>query len=580
MLKKIRYIFSKQQKMRATLLLTVMIIGSFMELLGVSIFVPFISIVMNPEQIQEISYLKWIFGVLNEPTVEMFVVYMALAIAFIYIIKNLYLALMQNEILKFSYNVRMNIAVRLLKTYIREPYTFHLGKNIAELQRTLTTDASQFMTFVNSILQLVSELVVCFVIGLYLFHTSHSITVVIVGLLGVCVGVFAIISKKISTKLGLQNQKYNAQLFQWINQSLGGIKEVKVLEREKYFIDIYSDNYRKLIKSAKNNELISAIPKYIVEAMAMSGMLLAVVFKIFFGRRAIIDFIPQLSAFAVAAFRLMPSVGKINAYVNSFMYSVPSVDLIYNDLKEVEGLEIDEETLNSTSMKFDNRLSVNNVVFSYPDSDEKVLNNVSMIVNRGETVALIGPSGAGKTTLVDVILGLLKPLSGDIVVDGKSIYDNMGQWHRCIGYIPQTIYLSDDTIINNVAFGIPSNQVDMAAVKNALKKAQLLEFAESLDKGLDTIVGEQGIRLSGGQRQRIGIARALYHNPEVLILDEATSALDNDTESAVMSAIEHLHGEKTIIIIAHRLTTVRNADKIYEVCGGKVTIKTKDEVFG
>ncbi len=581
MIKKLRYILTRKEKIKLVFLLFMLIIGSFLELLGVGVFVPFIEIIMDPAAILENEILKWLYMFFHEPSIEVFLTYVSLGICGIYIIKNIYLGIMQNCILKFSYNIRMNIAVKLLKTYMSESYTFHLSKNIAELQRCLTNDTGQFMTFINSSLQLLAEAAVCIAIGLYLFDTSHSITVAVVGILIVCVGAFSIVSKKVSTKLGLQNQMYNAKLFQWINQSLGGIKEIKVLHREKYFIDVYQDNYKKLIKGAKNNELLATIPKYIVEAMAITGLLLAVIVKMFFGRREIAGFIPQLSAFAVAAFRLLPSVGKINSYVNSIMYSVPSVDLIYKDLKEIENcrcVEI-EETSGKTYLNFEDKINVRDLTYFYPNTENPVLQKVSLEIKKGETIALVGASGAGKTTLADIMLGVLEPQIGDVTIDGVSIYENMENWHSQLGYIPQTIYLSDDTIKNNVAFGVAAEKIDENAVKEALRKAQLLEFIETLDDGMDTFVGDRGIRLSGGQRQRIGIARALYHDPEILVLDEATSALDQETENAVMESIENLKGSKTMIIIAHRLTTIRNADKVYEVKNAEVVERNKEDII-
>ena len=486
MIKKLRYILTRKEKIKLVFLLFMLIIGSFLELLGVGVFVPFIEIIMDPAAILENEILKWLYMFFHEPSIEVFLTYVSLGICGIYIIKNIYLGIMQNCILKFSYNIRMNIAVKLLKTYMSESYTFHLSKNIAELQRCLTNDTGQFMTFINSSLQLLAEAAVCIAIGLYLFDTSHSITVAVVGILIVCVGAFSIVSKKVSTKLGLQNQMYNAKLFQWINQSLGGIKEIKVLHREKYFIDVYQDNYKKLIKGAKNNELLATIPKYIVEAMAITGLLLAVIVKMFFGRREIAGFIPQLSAFAVAAFRLLPSVGKINSYVNSIMYSVPSVDLIYKDLKEIENcrcVEI-EETSGKTYLNFEDKINVRDLTYFYPNTENPVLQKVSLEIKKGETIALVGASGAGKTTLADIMLGVLEPQIGDVTIDGVSIYENMENWHSQLGYIPQTIYLSDDTIKNNVAFGVAAEKIDENAVKEALRKAQLLEFIETLDDGM------------------------------------------------------------------------------------------------
>ena len=325
----------------------------------------------------------------------------------------------------------------------------------------------------------------------------------------------------------------------------------------------------------------SPIPKYIIETVCISGLLIAIIIKLYFGQRDdTAFFITQLTAFAVASIRLLPSVGKINAYVNNILYCKPSLDLIYNDFREIEGHEFDSiSDEEREEFSFEESIKIKDITYRYPNTDKDVLHNVSLVVPKGKTVAFIGSSGAGKTTLADIVLGLLQPQQGEVLVDNWSIYAHMSAWHKKMGYIPQTIYLSDDNIRNNIAFGIEEEKIDDKAVEQAIKKAQLYDFVQSLPDKLNTFVGDRGIRLSGGQRQRIGIARALYHDPDVLVLDEATSALDNETEQAVMEAIESLQGLKTMIIIAHRLTTIRNADLIYEVENGKVSLREKEEVF-
>ena len=582
MIAKLRYIFSHTEKLKLIWILFLLVVGSFMELVGVSVFLPFVQIMMDQEVIYTNEWLNYFYVLFGFRTLESYLAAIALLICAVYLIKNVYLTFMQNEILKFSYHTRMNLATRLLTTYMSEPYTFHLNRNIAELQRSIQYDANQFMLLINASLQLLAELAVIICLGLYLFHTSHSITLVIMSLLIICIGIFFVISKKISRKLGKQNEMYNEKLYQWINQSLGGIKEIKVLNRERYFVSAYKNNYKKLIKGAKNNEILSAIPKYIIETDCMVGMLLAIIIKMFWGQNNIEVFIVQLSAFAVAAFRLLPSVGKINAYINNIMYCIPSLDFVYHDLKSIEGCRlIDFEEKNDWQKgQLKEKIEICDVAYHYPDTDNMVISNINFTIHKGETVALIGSSGAGKTTLADILLGLLEPVSGNILVDGVDIAENMDEWHHMLGYIPQTIYLSDDTIRNNIAFGVSEEMIDDEAVNEALRKAQLFEFVRSLPEGMDTFVGDRGVRLSGGQRQRIGIARALYNDPDVLILDEATSALDNDTEAAVMEAIENLRGHKTMIIIAHRLTTIRNADVIYEIGNGEAILKSKKEVLG
>ncbi len=581
MVKKLRYVFDRKDKMKLVGLAILMIIGSVLELLAVAVFNPFIEVLMQTSSIEDDSFLKLFFAHIHLNGIEQYLVVLSALIAVIYLVKNIYLSFLQNVILSFSYTTRMNLATRLLTTYMNEPYTFHLSKNIAEMQRCLQSDTSQFMTLISSGLQLTVEMVTCLALAAYLFHTSHSITVVIGVLLLMCIGLFFIISKKVSSRLGRQNEHYNAKLFQWINQSLGGIKELKILQREEYFIDSYKTNYKKLIWGARVNELIAALPKYIVETVAMVGLVFAIIIKLLFGHGALETFIPQIAVFAVAAFRLLPSVGRVNAYINSIMYNKASLDMIYDDLKEIDSEPVQEIEWQGKKEKwiFTKGVTVEHVSYHYPDSDVEVLHDISLEIPKGKTVALIGPSGAGKTTLADIILGLLPPISGVIRMDQHNVYENLRSWREKLGYIPQSIYLSDDTIRNNVAFGIYEEQIDEDAIWKALEKAQLKEFVQGLENGLDTYVGDRGVRLSGGQRQRIGIARALYHDPEILVLDEATSALDSSTEQAVMESIESLQGLKTMIIIAHRLTTIKNADLVYEVSGGNVVLRNKEDVI-
>lgn len=579
MFKKLNYIFSKSDRLKIVLLMFIMIIGSFFELLGVAVFQPFVDVIMRPDAIADNRWLSMLDRLFACETVEGFLTVLATGIILIYVVKNIYLWLEQNYILKFTYGIQQKLSTRLLTTYLGEPYTFHLNNNLAVLQRSMQEDTGLFTQALMHTLELIAEITVCIVLGIFLFNVSHSITIVIAGLLVVCIAVFTKINRSFAKRLGKEAQVYKGKLYQWVNQSLGGVKEVKVLNRENFFVSSYKKYYRLYIKGLRLNRLLSITPKYMVEAVCMTGLLIAIVIKLNFGRKEIADFIPQLATFAVAAFRLLPSVGRINEHVTNILYAVPSVDLIYDDLKGIEDYREQQGEEEGREWKFENAITAKNVTYAYPNTDCNVLENASCIIPKGKTVAFIGSSGAGKTTMADIILGLLTPQRGKIMVDDINVFKNLTLWHHKIGYIPQVIYLSDDTIRNNVAFGIREDEIDDRAVTEALRKAQLLEFVDSLPDGLETVVGDRGIRLSGGQRQRIGIARALYHDPEILVLDEATSALDNETETAVMEAIESLQGSKTMIIIAHRLTTIRNADIIYEVAGQTVTERAREDVF-
>ena len=579
LLSKLAYIFDQRDKWKIAFLLVAVVIGSFLELLGVTVFMPFINVISDQTTIQRTWYLKMFYNGFGFSSPKQFMVALTIGIIGIYVIKNIYLILEKNLIFRFSYNTQMRLSTRLLDTYMKEPYTFHLNKNIATLQRSLHEDTSRFMQVILYSLELVAELAVCLVLVTYLMIVSKSITIIVLGMLVLCVGTFTLLTRKYSRKLGQDNQGYQGKIFQWMNQALGGVKEIKILERESYFTDEFQKYYKKYARGLQIARTISILPKYLVEAVSMTGILVAIVVKLLFGEADMTYYLPQLTVFAVAAMRLMPSVGRINEHTTNMLYAFPSVDLVYHDLTEIEDYIEQQNQEVKEDWTLQNSIRVQDVTYYYPDTEEPVIDGANLTIEKGKTVAFIGSSGAGKTTMVDIILGLLVPQKGVVMADDINVHEKPKTFHAQVGYIPQVIYLSDDTIRNNIAFGVKEEEIDEKAVLEAMEKAQLTEFVESLPHGLDTIVGDRGVRLSGGQRQRIGIARALYHDPEILVLDEATSALDNETESAVMEAIDKLQGMKTMIIIAHRLTTIRNVDVIYEVGGGKVTEKSKEEVF-
>lgn len=569
MIKKLNYIFSTKDKIKIVLLTIIILIGSMLELLAISLFSPFIDGIVDQNAMMESTIMVYIYHFFSFKKYEYFLALLAVSIIAVYIIKNVYIIIEKNTIYKFAYRIQRTISTKLLKSYMEEPYTFHLNKNIAVLQRSMQEDTDQFAKAILHFMEMAAEACVCIVLGVYLFIVSKSITVVIVGLLLVCLGIFSYINKKYSRKWGEQGQEYKAKIYQWMNQSLSGIKDIKILDRSETFIKNYDNYMKKYVRVLRLNRLIGIMPKYIIEMVCMTGLLSAVLVKMFFGQKELSKFVPQLAIFAVAAFRLLPSVGRINEHLSAVIFATPSIDLIYHDLKEIEDLHV-EEIVKDEYWHFKKEIEVKRVTYAYPEGEGNVIENACFHIRKGETVAFVGSSGAGKSTIVDILLGLLPPQQGKILVDGMDVYKNLRTWQKEIGYIPQTIYLSDDSIRNNVAFGIEEENIDEQAVIAALKQAQLYDFVDTLPEGLDTCVGDRGIRLSGGQRQRIGIARALYHKPEILVLDEATSALDNDTEAAVMEAIDSLKGQKTIIIIAHRLTTIKNADTVYEVKDGKV----------
>ncbi|MGO5209211.1 ABC transporter ATP-binding protein [Bacillota bacterium LCP21S3_D8] len=577
MLHKITYVLTKAECIKLVILFFLVAVGSVLELLGISVFSPLISLITNPSIVQTNQYLNRLYIIGKFTNTEDFLAFIIVFIIFVYICKNAYLIFEKNIVYKYIYNVQRRISVKLLRCYLNEPYAFFLTKNSSVLQRSLQSDTDNFVKAIKHFVELTIEVVTCTVIILYLFMVSHSMTVIIAGILILMVAFFVTTTKKKTKILGVESQEYKAQIFQYMNQALGGVKEIKVLNREKMFLDKYDKAFEKYTYASRISEIIGMMPKYCVEASCMAGLLLAILVKMFWGQKELIEFIPQLTVFAVASFRLLPSVGRINQYYTWILYEQPSIDLIYHDIKEVEN--VPQKNQVNAEWKLENQVKISNISFHYPNVEKDVLSDVSLSIKKGTTIAFIGTSGAGKSTLADIILGLLTPQLGKIYADDLDVLKNISTWQQEIGYIPQSIYLSDDSIRNNIAFGIPENQIDDERIKKAAEQAQLTAFIDILPDGFNTFVGDRGIRLSGGQRQRIGIARALYNDPEILILDEATSALDNDTESAVMSAINDLHGKKTLLIIAHRLTTIRQADYIYEVKGGTVIERKKEEVL-
>ena len=543
-----------------------------MELISVAIFQPFTEMLMDPENAHNNRLMRIVNDSLSLATYEQLLTAMCIIIILIFLIKNAYLWLQQYFTLRISYALSRKNSNRLLTAYMDVPYAFHLNRNVSELQRNIRSDVSNFSTFVITCLQVLNEIIVCIALGIFLFITSNSMTVVVGGSLIICVGLFMKITRRVTEKLGRDRRMYESRMIQWISQAFGGIKEIKVLNRERFFIEVYRKYQYLYTKNAMKKSLISFSSRPIIEVVTIGGLLLAIIVKLNFGRSDTTVFISQLAVFAVAAFRMLPSASRINEGFSNIIYTYPSVELLYDDLIEIEDVCIKAEDASEpeSGKRLESGIELRHITFSYPGSSELILDNTSLSIPKGKAIAFVGSSGAGKTTIADIILGVLSPQMGKVLADGMDIHKNIDMWHKQIGYIPQNIYLSDDSIRNNVAFGIKDELIDDAAVAAALKKAQLFEFVENLPDGPNTFVGDRGVRLSGGQRQRIGIARALYHDPEILVLDEATSSLDNETEAAVMEAIDSLKGIKTMLIIAHRLTTIENADIIYEVVDGKV----------
>lgn len=570
LIQQMRYIFDRGQKIQLVLLLFVVIFTTFVELVGVTALMPLIEVMMDPECIQTTSYLNFIYELFHFQSAVSFLIFLSVALIAIYWIKNILIALSYNLQYKFTFSNQKKIAYKMLECYLSQPYYFHLSNNSAELIRSINTDIVMMFQGILSMLQFLAEILVCLVLGGFLLVTDPQITLIIVAFMLLFVLFFTKKFKSYLSYIGEEDRKYAEGIVKWLQQSFGGLKETKIMHREKFFLDKFWGEYNQWADLEKNYRNLQMIPKPIMETLCITAVMLAIILKLLTGTE-ITAFLKTISAFAVAAFRLLPSFNRITGYVSVIIFNYPAFEAAYNDLKrieEVSGTGYDMLANEERVLSLNDRIHIKNLSYKYPAGEGFVLRNVDVEIPKNKSVALIGPSGAGKTTLADLILGALEPAEGSIYIDETNAFEHLSAWQKNVGYIPQNIYLMDDTIRNNIIYGAETD-VDDEKLMRAVEEAQLKEFIESLSEGLDTEVGERGVRLSGGQRQRIGIARALYSNPQVLVLDEATSALDNDTEKAVMEAIDSLAGTKTLIIIAHRLSTVENCDIKYEVRDGK-----------
>lgn len=576
-IKKLSYIFSRKQKINLVILLFIVVIGSLLELLGVTAILPFVEVATNPDIIFEKKYLFFFYEWLNIQNVNIFMALLAVALIMIYVAKNIYLVIMNSLIFRFTYNNQRRLAYRLLKSYVNQPYTFFLDSNSAELIRNMNQDVTMLFDTVLSCMYLLNEGIVCGLLVCVLMITDKSITIGVAVILVLSVVVILKAFRKKLEKRGKEVRESRAGIDLWLLQTFGGIKEAKIYEREPFFLAKFDEHYCQFAESHRKNQVLAYLPKPFMETLCIGSVLLVVAVKLLNGTEPEY-FVATMSVFAIAASRLLPAFNRMSSYASRVMFNSPSVDAIYNDLISIDQIKKNEEVKElSHELTFAEKIEIKDITFKYEGAEQNVLENVCFSIPKNKSVAFIGASGAGKTTLADLILGVLSPKSGDILVDGISTTQYRKDWHQKLGYVPQTIYLMDDSIRNNIIFGAEEG-VNEDKLRKAIAGAQLDKFIEELPEGMNTVIGESGVRLSGGQRQRIGIARALYNDPEILVLDEATSALDNDTENAVMDAINNLAGKKTLIIIAHRLTTIRNCDYVYEVGNKKVVQVQKSNV--
>jgi ABC-type multidrug transport system fused ATPase/permease subunit len=572
-MKKIALILSllnRREKRQLVFVVFALLIMGFIELIGVGSISPFISVVSNPEVIHTNKYFEFVYKYFNFSSDNGFIIFFGVVIVAVIAASNLCLAGITFIIYFYSGKRFHSISMRFFEKYLRQPYVFFLNVNTADLSKKITGDLH---TYINRILvvflQIVANSVIAFFIIILLLIVEPLLSLIITLVISLSYAIIFFFVRSFLSMKGTERNKHNYLKYKYINETFGGIKDVKLLGKEKVFLNLFCLPSKKYAMNDAISDAINGLPKYLLEFIAFGCIIGMILFTIERGSR-VEEFLPILALYAFGAYRLLPAFQKIFSAVASIKYYSPVVESLndsFTNLLEGESL-ID---LDSPRMEFHN-IDLRNIVFRYPASNKDVINNQSLTIEANTSIAFIGATGCGKTTFVDIILGLLEPQNGGLFIDEIEINaDNRRAWQRNLGYVPQSIYLTDDTVRKNIAFGIDPEKIDDDAVVKAARIANIHDFIiNEMGNGYNTIVGERGIRLSGGQRQRIGIARAMYHDPSILVLDEATSALDGLTENAIMDAIRNLSHKKTIIMIAHRITTVRHCDNIYLMDKGEI----------
>ena len=538
-----------------------------LECLGIGVILPILSLLLDEKLVGKYpefaQFVEWI----GNPSHGVLIVVLFGVLLILFILKNLFLLYLTWRQSTFAYSVIGNLSTRLLTRYLHQPYSFHLTRNSGNLIRNTISEVGMFgFNFLIPGLNVIAEGLVFLGLSIMLLLVEPLGTAIVVGTLAILWALFQKPLSNFLTRHGTLRQKYDGLRVTHIQESLGSVKDLKVLGREDEFLSAFAPLNRKWASSGRFQQIFQRIPAFATEVVAIMAICLLVFVMIYSGKE-LSSVVPALGLFGAVAFRLLPSSNRILSSLQAMSFGVPVIEVLSSELK----LESKEGISNDGSpISFEEEIKVSDVSFCYETGVRAALSEVNLTIGVGQSVGLIGQSGSGKSTMVDVILGLFAPQEGDVFIDGAKISSNLRSWQNLIGYVPQSIFLIDKSIRRNIALGVPLDEIDEGALEQAIKSAQLGDFVQELPEGLDTIVGEKGVRLSGGQRQRIGIARALYHNPSVLVLDEATSALDTETESEIMKDVNALKGDKTILIVAHRLSTLVNCDKLYRFDKGRI----------
>lgn len=581
---KVGYMFDRKQKKQLVGLAVLILIGGLLETLGVSMLLPVVTAIMDPEAIMEKEPVREVAKLLHIQSSRELIMYMLILLIVLYVFKNAYLLFLTYVQNTFVTRNRNRMISRVMREFLNRPYEDYLGADIPTVFRLTDSDIPNAFQLILVMIQMITEIVVAVSLCVVLVVSSPLMCLFIVVIF---LGLTLIITKQLKPRLnriGHRNQTIQSRIAKWRIQSIYGLKDVKVLHREEFFVRNYYESGVIGANVARNYAVLNNLPRLLIETIFMVAMFLFILIYMTRGGDVTV-LVPQLTVFAMAAIRMLPGISRINTYLSEIAYAQPCLDYLYDNLNENMKKDVNGSVTGIISgkqpelprLELQDKIVLDHITYAYPNTDKNIFTDAHMEVKKGQSVGIMGPSGAGKSTIVDILLGLLHVQSGQITCDGMNIFDNYPAWLAKIGYIPQSIYLIDESIRDNIAFGIDADRIDDKRIWEVLEEAQLKEFVEELPEGLDTTIGDRGVRISGGQRQRLGIARALYHNPEILVFDEATSALDSDTEKAVMDAINSFHGRKTMVIIAHRLNTIAKCDVIYKVEDEKITETVLEE---
>lgn len=583
---KLNLMLNKQQRIYGLLAFGCTIMSAILETLGVSAILPIVDGLMDTESLWGKWYLQPIIGIFGIQSDLVLIYWVCGGVILIYLLKNIYFIIYTWIIKKYTYKIKRELGTRFMDLYMKQGYIFFVENSSSRLLQGMGGDVAAVNNIISGIFILSTKFLSIVAIGIFIVIKEPLIALLLLVLSAFCVAFMQLGYKNSMNKYGVLLREAAADTTQVSLEAIQGSKEVLVAARQDYFNKRYADSLIRHANCSIKIDMASTIPAYLIEMICIIGLLVAVAIEVSIDGVST-ELVGGLSIIAVAAFRIMPAVGAVTSQLNTLRSLMPSFNAAVKTIKQVDQLEkeqVDKREQNGAEsveeVRLNKEIELKNIFYKYPKSENYVLENLNLKIQTNTSVGLIGSSGAGKTTLVDVLLGLLIPEKGTVMMDGIDIQTLGVVWNHNIGYVPQSVYLINDDIRSNIAFGIPKEQIDDHQVWKVLEMAQLADFVRTLPKQLETIVGERGVKFSGGQRQRVAIARALYGDPELLVLDEATAALDNETESALMEAIDALQGHKTLVVVAHRLTTIRQCDYIYEVKDGQAVLRTKEDVFG